>query len=177
MDSPAPLVTKYGPLSKPGAEVAVSQAGLREGLKFMRTHPEEELRLLGAKVRKLYESDSVGLDLNDHLGTKPFMGAPLRSMLERLSNTFYFVVLGMAGLSIPYWSFVRGRRPLLPLLVVGAMTAAPVIFFGDPRFHFPVIAAFSLLAGWVLAGTFELVRRIASRSQRAWQGSEARWSP
>ena len=50
MDSPAPLVAKYGPLSKPGAEVAVSDAGFREGLKFMTTHPEEELRRDGLGV-------------------------------------------------------------------------------------------------------------------------------
>lgn len=40
----------------------------------------------------------------------------------------------------------------MPLIAIAVLTVGHVVlFFGGPRYHFPMIPLFSLLAGWALA--------------------------
>ena len=148
---PTELLERYGPLTRPGAEVAISNAGLREGRRFALTHPREELSLSVRKVRELYKDDLIGLYLNEDFGQRPFTLEGLASRLRPVTNAAYFLVLGLAGIAMARWALERGRGPVLPVLVVLVWTAGHIAVFGQPRYHFPLVPLFCILAGWALA--------------------------
>lgn len=148
---PQELLDEHGPLTRPGAEVAISNAGAREGLRFALGHPREELSLSVRKVRELYKDDLIALDLNEGFGTRPFMPERLASALRPVTNGYYFLVIALAGLGLARWAVDRGAKPLLPVLVILVWTAGHVAVFGQPRYHFPLVPMFCLLAGWALA--------------------------
>ena len=51
-------------ITEPQFEVKASNLALRKGLRYMLTHPADELRLAGAKIRAMYEADSTAVDWN-----------------------------------------------------------------------------------------------------------------
>ncbi|MGB6838278.1 MAG: glycosyltransferase family 39 protein [Dehalococcoidia bacterium] len=162
---------EHGPLDGPGGEVDINEAGLREGLKFMVTHPLDELRLAGLKIRWLYGHDVVGLNLNEDFGFRAFMNDTLRAVLRPLSNVFFAAVLAAAGFSLLHWLREKVTGPLLPVLTIAVWTMGHVAFFGEPRFHFPIMPAFCLLAGWAVVSTLAAMRAFAL--QRAPSGTHS----
>ncbi len=156
------LLERYGPLTEPGAEVAMSSAGYREGLRFARENPGEELLLLGKRFRALYlGGDVIALDLNEWWGQRPFIASELNAVLRPLTNAYYYLVLFIAALALVRWRREGGQGPLVPLLVIAVLTAGHIVlFFGSPRYHFPMIPLFCLLAAWALAA-LPLPRRSA----------------
>ncbi|MCH8025169.1 MAG: glycosyltransferase family 39 protein [Chloroflexi bacterium] len=163
-----PLLERYGPFTAPGAEVAMSNGGYREGLRFAVANPGEELVLIGKKFRALYlDGDSIALDINEWSGQRPFIAPGLRSALARLSSMFYYAVFFVAMFAPLRWAMQRGQGPLLPLIAFTILTLGHVVlFFGSPRYHFPMIPLFCLLAGWALAALPLFRARLAVRSPR-----------
>jgi 4-amino-4-deoxy-L-arabinose transferase-like glycosyltransferase len=146
LDGVGDLVAAHGGLETPGAEVAIGNDGLRKGLRFLVTHPLDEIRLTGEKIRDLYRDDYVGLDLIEGYGTTRVMGDDLRLSLRHLANGFYFLVLGAAVLSVVYWRREDRAALFFLVLVVGLYTLGSIAFFATPRFHFPAMPVFCLLA-------------------------------
>ena len=139
-------------------EVETSNVALREGLKFMFTHPWREVQLSATKIRALYEDDEDALRWIHH----PDISRPVPSLkvISDVTNAYYFAVIAAAGLGLLYWS----RRPrgllLLPLLVVAVFTLGQLLFFATSRFHLPMLPSFALLAAaGLLWGAQELGRR------------------
>ncbi len=63
-----------------------------------------------------------------------------------LSNTYYLAVLGFFALGIRRWFSLRDPGRVLLISVVGYFTLVHVIFFGDPRFHAPIMPVVAMLA-------------------------------
>ena len=130
---------------------------MRDGLKFMFTHPGREVELTASKVRGLYEDDEEALRgiPNRQAGES----VPRAGFLADLANVYYFAVLAIAGIGFAVWL----RRPrgglLLPLLAVVMFTLGQLVFFTDPRFHYPMLLAFALLAAAGIVAGAEAVRR------------------
>jgi len=137
---------------------------LQEGLKFMFTHPGREMQLTASKVRGLYEDDEEALRgiPNRQAGeTIPHTGR-----IADVANAYYFAVLALAGGGLLVWL----RRPrgglLLPLLAVAVFTLGQLPFFTDPRFHYPMLPAFALLAAAGLVALAGTVRSVFARRSR-----------
>jgi 4-amino-4-deoxy-L-arabinose transferase-like glycosyltransferase len=146
------ILDEYGPLTKyPGAEVKVGEVGLREGLKFMVTHPLDEVRMTGEKIRDIYRADYVALDLVEGYGSRRIMDESFRTVLGHAANSVYFVVLAASGLALlgPWRERKAGIQ--FALLVIGVWTLGSMAFFANPRFHFPIMPVFALLAGDALS--------------------------
>jgi hypothetical protein len=125
---------------------------LRDGLKFMFTHPHRELELTGSKIRGLYEDDEEAL----RGIPKPLSGEtiPHADRIADVANVYYFAVLALSGIGVLLW-LRRDRKALvLPLLAVAVFTLGQLPFFNDPRFHYPMLPAFALLAA---AGLIALI--------------------
>jgi 4-amino-4-deoxy-L-arabinose transferase-like glycosyltransferase len=148
---------RYSYLPPKEQEVAMNNRLLREGLKFMFTHPGREVELTASKVRGLYEDDEEAL-----------RGIPNRRAGETIphagrivANAYYFAVLALAGGGLLVWL----RRPrgglLLPLLAVAVFTLGQLPFFNDPRFHYPMLPAFALLAAAGVVGLFGTAKRFS----------------
>ena len=149
-DSIDPLIDRSKPRDQPGGEADAHQRGIREGLSFFVRNPVEEVKLMGAKVRLLYQGDTRGLTLAEAQG-QLFLPDRLRTALSLLADGVYYAVLVFAGAAIIRWAREGGSKPLLPALTIGIVTLGYLAFWGDPRFHFPLMPVFCLLAGWALS--------------------------
>ena len=149
-DSIDTLVERSKPRDQPGGEADAHQRGIREGLRFLVRNPVEEVKLTAAKARWLYQGDTRGLTLAEAQGHL-FVPDRLRTVLVLLTDGTYYAVLALAGLAVIRWARVGGSKPVLPVLTIGIVTLGYVVFWGDPRFHFPLMPVFCLLAGWTLS--------------------------
>jgi len=145
------ILEEYGPLTKPGAEVRVGDVALREGLKFLVTHPLKEIQMTGEKIRDLYRDDYIALDLVEGYGSRRVMNESVRNVLGHVANGFYFAVLAASGLALLGPRRKRDALLQFALLAIGVWTLDSLVFFTNPRFHFPIMPVFALLAGRALA--------------------------
>ena len=109
------------------------------------------------------ENDHDGLLASESYGANPFIPSVWRRILEIVANAYFFVALALGLLAVP--TFLGRRRPwrLFFLLAGAALAVQPLIFFGDPRFHVPVLPFVAVLAAVLLARTPTL---FAARSDR-----------
>jgi hypothetical protein len=155
---PIPLPPREG-LTQPEYEVEANNLALRKGLGYMLTHPREELRLSATKIRAMYESDATGLDWNSGYTRGYYGNHDVEELLRGLANGFWFAALALAGAGLLTMR-ERWRSPavLLPALVL-AWTATHLLFFGDSRFHYPIVFAFALLGARGLVAVADAARR------------------
>lgn len=149
--SPAKLLDTYRPLRRPGGEVDVNNAGVKEAVHFAATHPLSEVALAGKKLKELYAGDTGWLDLNEDFGHHPFIEPDVRDALRITADVYYFALLAVAGVGVLRWSRERGEGPLLPVVVILVWSGAHIVTFGSPRYHVPVMPLLSLLAAYGLA--------------------------
>jgi 4-amino-4-deoxy-L-arabinose transferase-like glycosyltransferase len=154
-----PVVALYESLDPPEREAAISNAEMREGLKFMFTHPAEELRLTFPRLRKMYENANVGLWWSAPATDKPVPHFPV---ILRIAQSFYYGLVIAAIGGILFWLRKRPAAIALPLVVVGMFSAGQLLFFGDPRYQFPLLPCFALLAAAGLVAAFDRLRRPSS---------------
>jgi 4-amino-4-deoxy-L-arabinose transferase-like glycosyltransferase len=152
---------RYAYLPRERQEVAASNLLLREGLKFMFTHPGREIELAGSKIRALYEDDEEALRgiPNRQAGET----IPHEGRIADVANGFYFAVLAVSAGGLAYWLRRRRSAVALPLLVIGVFTLGELPFFADPRFHFPMLPSLALLTAVGLVWGAGEVRRLVAR--------------
>ncbi len=151
-----PPLPERGDMSQPEFEVAADRLALRKGLGFAVTHPLDELRLAGSKVRAMYESDATALDWNSGYHPGFYDSSTEERWLRGAANGFWFVALVLAGLGLVA---SRERAAAVLAALVLLWTAGHLPFFGDARFHYPVVFAVALLAARGIVVLLEAVRR------------------
>lgn len=139
-------------------EVKTSNLALRKGLRYVFTHPTREVELAGIKVRAMYEADSTALDWNAAYHPDYYASQSLEEGLRSLANGYWFamLILSAAGL-IASRTRLNGPLGVLPILVL-TWTAFHLLFFGDSRFHYPIVFAFALLGSRGLLVVFDALR-------------------
>ncbi|HXF51948.1 MAG TPA: hypothetical protein VNM43_09730 [Dehalococcoidia bacterium] len=147
-------------------EAARAQAMLEDGLRFMVTHPLEEARLAVNKVRLLWESDTVGFDWNEGYGRTPIFDDERGETVRAATNGAYFAVLALGAAGLLVGAARRNAAAALLTLLAALWTAGHVLFFGDPRFHVPVMFAVCVGVGVTAGVGVELARRLAGRKPR-----------
>lgn len=147
--SPACIVSGEG--STPDYEVRVNRTNIRRATRFVRDHPLQETRLVFLRAYHTIKNDHDGLAASESYGSNRFIPSGLRRALEIIADLFFFGALGLAMLAVP--AFVRRGHPwhLFFLLVAVALAVQPVIFFGDPRFHVPVLPFLAVFAAVTLS--------------------------
>lgn len=140
------LIARYPELDSVAREVRVNAEGFRDGVAYAVTHPAQELVLPFKKFFWLYYNDEEGLKWNEGHGGQPFLGGPTRQGLLALSNVYYFLVLGLLLLSVPFWRSQKQPGRILLVSLLAYWTLVHLVFFGDPRFHAPIMPVVALLA-------------------------------
>jgi 4-amino-4-deoxy-L-arabinose transferase-like glycosyltransferase len=145
----------------PAHEVEANSTNIRRAARFVRDHPLSEVRLWFLRGYHTIENDHDGLRAAESYGANPFVPGALRRAVEVLADGYFFAALALGVLAVP--AFVRRRRPwhLFFLLAAAALAVQPVIFFGDPRFHVPVLPFIAVLAAVTLRRGRSLLRSAA----------------
>lgn len=125
-------------VERPEFELRHNSRNLRRAVDFVVEHPIDEFRLVFKRAYYTVRSDHDGLDAAESYGMSSFISRGWRDILEAVADGFFFVTLVLALLAVG--ALVRGgdQRRLIFLLAMAALAAAPLIFFGNPRFHLPV---------------------------------------
>jgi 4-amino-4-deoxy-L-arabinose transferase-like glycosyltransferase len=156
-NEPIPLPDRTG-LTQQEYEVNSDRLQLRKALDYIKGHPLDEFRLAGLKTRALYESDATGLDWNSAYDNSFYPGS-WETWLRNLANGFWFAALAFAGIGlVAERQRLRGPLAVLPLTLL-LWTALHMVFFGDSRFHYPVVFVVALLGARGLVAVFELIAR------------------
>jgi len=145
------LVFSYPELSSVEREVRINNDGFRKGLSFALTHPADEFVLPFKKLFWLYYNDEEGLKWNEGHGGQEFLSDGARETLLGISNVYYYSVMALLLLGAPLWFSVRDPGRLVLLLLLGYWTLVHLVFFGDPRFHAPIMPVVALLAALPIA--------------------------
>jgi 4-amino-4-deoxy-L-arabinose transferase-like glycosyltransferase len=148
-------------LKRPEYEVKVNNTNIRRAVRFVTSHPLSEAKLVFLRGYHTLENDHDGLLASESYGANPFVPSVWRRVLEIVANAYFFVTLVLGVLAVP--AFLGRHRPwrLFFLLAAAALAVQPLIFFGDPRFHVPVLPFVAVLAAVILTRTWS--RFAASR--------------
>ena len=145
-------------------EVEVNRTNMRRAARFVREHPASEAQLVLKRGYHTIKNDHDGLLASESYGNNDFIPGVGRRILEVLADAYFFAALALGLLAAP--AFVGRARPwhLFFLLAAIALAVQPLIFFGDPRFHVPVLPFLAVLAGLSLSRVGEF---LASRHDRS----------
>ncbi len=140
------LVFSHPELDPVAREVRANNDGFRKGLRFAATHPAQELLLPFKKFFWLYYNDEEGLKWNESHGAQRFLPDAVRQIFYAVSNVYYFTVLALVVLGFRRWFSLREPGRVLLISLVAYWTLVHLVFFGDPRFHTPIMPFVALLA-------------------------------
>jgi 4-amino-4-deoxy-L-arabinose transferase-like glycosyltransferase len=159
------LVFRYPGLPQPEAEAKVNADGFREGFEFLVTHPLREVELLARKLFYLYYNDHEAIAWTEGHGAQRFMPDAARVALAGLSNAYYMVILALSVGGIGLWLSWREPVRLLLVSLVVYWTLVHLAFFGDPRFHAPILPLLSIWAGCSTIALWRWAKGIATASK------------
>ena len=129
--------------AKPGItfqerEVLFNSLGRDRAIEYALEHPLDELALAGDKIEWLWRPDSDVLDWVTGFGERPLPNGawePLRLLLD----VSYLTVMATAAAGLLLLPGPRGTR-MFVLTFVALWTLFHIVFFGEPRFHLPMLA-------------------------------------
>jgi hypothetical protein len=107
----------------------------------------------------MYESDATAIDWNAGYQHGFYASDRVEGWLRALANGFWFAALGLAAAGLAASrSRLHDITGVLPATVL-LWTATHLLFFGDARFHYPIVFAIALFAARGLVVLAEAVRR------------------
>jgi hypothetical protein len=163
----------YVGLSRPEFEVQRNNDNIRRAIRYALDHPIDELQLLSRKAYYLWYHDHDGLWAVESYGADPFINFALKRGLTRLADNYYFVTISLGGLGL--LTLVAPRtdaRRLFLLLALLSFAGIPLVFFGDARFHVPVLPFLSITAAAAVLSLRGVVRWLAAYERRAIEARE-----
>ncbi len=154
------LWDKYRDVPFPERELRINNEGISESIDYAVHHIPREFSLIPHRLAWFFRGDdTVVFWLQnappDH--ARPFSSA-WEGRLESIANVYYYAVLAIMVLGLPFWLSRADRRHTIiwgPFAVYVAMWA--FFFVGEARYHFPLLPIFCILAGIGLAAAIERV--------------------
>jgi len=133
----------------------------RRAIRYFFTHPGRELRLAVSRIRFLYGSGRSAFTWGRRAGEgrgnfEALFPGIWDGAFWRAADLHFFVMLVAALVAVPT-ALVRScpSRLLLPITIAWLTALHAIVLFGDPRFHFPLLPVFAVLAsetlvrGWI----------------------------
>jgi 4-amino-4-deoxy-L-arabinose transferase-like glycosyltransferase len=129
-------------------EIERNREGVKIALRDVAEHPFRMPKLVAQKAYWLLYKDDDGIWAAESYGHDYFIPGLRRDSLVFASNAIYYAtgMLIIAGAAA--FAFARDPRRLIVLLAFLYVLAVPLVFFGDPRFHFPAIPFGIVIAAW-----------------------------
>ena len=155
---------RFEGVPRPRYELLRDEDGTKKAREFALHHPGEEVRLLFSKLHYLVRHDHDGLDAVESYREDPFIGKGFRRFLEVLADGFALVAAVLGLLGLPALASRSDPRRLALLAMLLAVAVAPLAFFGDPRFHVPVVPLLAVATGVTVV---RIARALAARRSGA----------
>ena len=126
-------------------EVERNQGNTRKAIEFIVDHPDRELLQILRRAKFMFEQDHEGLLAVETMG-KP-IGDSTYTALAWTADWYFFAVLAGALVGLPVW-LRRTPRPERWLTFAPAvgLLVIPLLLWGTPRFHLPLLPFFALFA-------------------------------
>ncbi|MDE3096826.1 MAG: glycosyltransferase family 39 protein [Chloroflexota bacterium] len=135
-------------------ELLFDRLGRRRAVGYALHHVRREVALSALKVAWLWRPDSDVFTHVESYGLTP-LPPGARTPLLIVFGAAYGIVLALAGIALLRWR-ERWRALLFPVVLAALWTAAHVVFFGEPRYHLPLLAVIVPMAGasavWLARG-------------------------
>ncbi len=147
-------------------EIERNREGTKIAIQDVVSHPLRMPKLVAQKAYWLLYKDDDGIWAAESYGNDYFIPNFRREVLAFAANSIYF---GMGALVVVGGlAFALGRDPrrLIVMLSFLYVLAIPLVFFGDPRFHYPAIPLGIIVASWVIVSLWER-RTVGSANSEA----------
>lgn len=154
-------------LPRPEVEIEYDRVARREALLWIRAEPIEALKIADDKIKETYKDDTAAVNWYQPNGSD-YLGDDTEDRLNLIANSWYYAVLAVAGLGLLLMLIERARGAVLLVSAVVIWSLVSVVFFGEPRFHIPVLPLFAVAAGYGVARVAALaasgVRRVFTQA-------------
>jgi hypothetical protein len=150
-----------GDETRPAYEVRRNDLTTERARDYLRDHLFDEPRLLLWRAYYTFESDLDGLEAAESYGDDRFIRPRNRDVLETMANFWYWSTSALALLGTGF--FLSRRDPRRPFFLTAMILLAvtPLIFFGDTRFHVPVLPLLSIAAAATVVTIYSGPVRVA----------------
>lgn len=157
----------YEGLSPTEVELARNKDGVKIAIKDVASHPFRMPRLVAQKAYWLLYKDDDGIWAAESYGNDYFIPNFRREVLAFAANSIYYATGLLVILGALAFVLAKDVRRLVVMLAFLYVLAIPLIFFGDPRFHYPAMP----LACAIAAATAVTIwnskwRRLSTRENR-----------
>ena len=140
-------------------EVDRNREGLRIAVRDVLAHPVRMPRLVGEKAYWLLNKDDDGLTAAESYGHDVFIPEYRRELLSVAANSIYYATGAIAVLGALALALSKDIRRALLVLTLVYVLAIPLVFFGDPRFHYPAIPIAVLIAAATIVAIWDRRQR------------------
>lgn len=130
----------------PQREVEFNEQGFRKAIRYALTHPLQELRLVSQKLYWLYRADMDSWIWIESFYRTPLPSIDLRFLIIRGVHASYYALLALAIAGGWLWFSVREPRRQAVVLTIVLWSVFHLVFFGEPRYHLPMLPFFALAA-------------------------------
>jgi len=141
-------------------DVERSQENLRKAIDFVVEHPDEEARLVGRRLTKMFEHGHSGVLEAEGSGRGPLDPDVERFVTDASDSWLWLlVVTGGPGLLLALRGWRRHPGRALVVLPAAVLLVIPLLLWGNPRFAMPLAPFLALGAGHLLATVGRLLVR------------------
>ena len=139
-------------------EIDRNREGVKIAIKDVASHPFRMPKLIAQKAYWLLYKDDDGIWAAESYGNDYFIPHFRREVLAFAANSIYYatgVIVLAGGLA---FVLAKDVRRLIVMLMMLYVLALPLVFFGDPRFHYPAIPLAVVIASATIVGLWDSAR-------------------
>ncbi len=151
-------------LSGARREVRFDARARDAALRYVAHHPLEAVSRAPAKIFETYRNDRSFAAWYEPPGAS-HLAARTRTLIGAVSDGYYYALLLAAAAGMALLAVRRAAAAALPLAVLVVWSLVSVIFFGDTRYHLPILPVLAAPAAYALA-RLPLLRRAAAALDR-----------
>jgi 4-amino-4-deoxy-L-arabinose transferase-like glycosyltransferase len=136
-------------------EIERNREGTKIAIKDVLSHPARMPKLIAQKAYWLLYKDDDGLWAAESYGNDYFIPGFRREVLAFAANSVYYATALLALAGGLAFALSRDWRRLIVVLAALYVLAIPLVFFGDPRFHFPAVPLMAIVAAWTVVSLWD----------------------
>lgn len=127
-------------------ELGRNKEGVRIAIRDVTSHPLRMPKLIAQKAYWLLYKDDDGLWAAESYGNDYFIPSFRREVLAFAANAIYYATGALVIAGALAFVLAKDVRRLAAMAALLYVLAIPLVFFGDPRFHFPAIPLAAVVA-------------------------------